>query len=143
MPLKVYSANEISFNFSGISIDSGRGDDEFVSIVKLEDTYTYKAGVDGEGTRSESKNSYHEVTLTLMQTSRGNAILSAIHNGDVAIPGGSGVAPIQIRDRQGTNLFVAAEAWVKKMPDLGYAKEAGTVQWVFGVHAPAHFIGGN
>ncbi len=52
MSLKVYSANEISFIFSGIPIDSGRGDDEFVSISKQEDTFTYKGGVDGEGTRS-------------------------------------------------------------------------------------------
>lgn len=143
MGLKVYSAAEITFNFSGIPIDSGRGDDEFVEIAKGEDTYTYKAGVDGEGTRSESKNSYHKVTLTLMRTSQGNAILSAIHNGDMAIPGGAGVAPILIRDRQGASVFTAAEAWIIKIPDNTYSKEANTVKWEFGVHAPINFVGGN
>lgn len=143
MALKVYSANEITFNFSGIPIDSGRGDDEFCEIAKVEDTFSYKSGVDGEGTRSESKNTYHKVTLTLMRTSSGNALLSAIHNGDIAIPGGSGVAPILIRDRQGTSTFVAAEAWIEKIPDNVYAKEANTVKWVFGVHAPDNFLGGN
>jgi|GEM_PF-889380 len=143
MGLKVYSANEVTFNFATISFDTGRGDDEFVSIAKAEDTYTYKAGVDGEGTRSESRNNYYEVTLTLMRTSKGNALLSAIHNGDIAIPGGSGIAPILIRDRQGTSLFAAAEAWIIKVPDNAYAKEANVLQWRFGVHGAVQFIGGN
>lgn len=143
MPLKVYSASEVTFSFSGIPIDSGRGDDEFVAIAKAEDTFTYKAGVDGEGTRSESKNSYHTVTLTLMKTSKGNDVLSAIHNGDIAVAGGAGVAPILVRDRQGTQLFTSPEAWITKVPDVSYGKEAGTVQWVFGVHQPINFVGGN
>lgn len=143
MPLKIYSASEVTVNFSGIPLDSGRGEDEFVSIQKAEDTFMYKAGVDGEGTRSESKNSYHTVTITMMASSSGNAVLSAIHNADINIAGGSGVAPILIRDRQGTSLFSAAEAWIVKAPDKTYAKEVGAVQWVIGVHKPINFIGGN
>lgn len=143
MPLKVFSANEISFSFSAVPIDSGRGDDEFCSIDKAEDSFTYKAGVDGEGTRSENKNSLHVVLLTVMQTSRANAILSALHNGDLLIPGGSGVAPILIRDRQGASVFAAAEAWIVKMPTSAYAKEAGTRQWMFHCHSPVWVEGGN
>jgi hypothetical protein len=141
--LKVYSGNEVTFNFAGIPIESGRGDDEFITISKAEDTYKYKAGNDGEGTRSENKNTLHTVTLTLMRTSSGNAMLSAIHNGDIKIPGGSGVAPMMIRDRQGLSVFVSAEAWIKKMPDDAYATEAGTIKWEFDVHDPVHVIGGN
>jgi len=141
--VKVYSASQITFNFAGISFDTGRGDDEFVEIEKVEDTYTYKAGVDGEGTRSESKNSLHKVTLTLMRTSGGNAILTAIHNGDIATPGGLGIAPMMIRDRQGTSSFVCAEAWITKVPTNTYAKEANTFAWEFNCHGPVNIIGGN
>lgn len=143
MALKVYSAAEVTVNFSGIPIDAGRGDDEFAGITKAEDSFTYKAGVDGEGTRSENKNSYHIVTITLMRTSKSNAVLCAIHNGDIAVPGGAGIAPILIRDRQGLSVFTAAEAWITKLPDNVYSKEANTIAWVFGVHAPLNFIGGN
>lgn len=143
MPLKIYSANEITVNFAFLPIDSGRGDDEFAAISQVEDRFTYKAGVDGEGTRSENRNNLHRVVLTLMRTSKGNAYLSAIHTGDIAIPGGSGVAPILIRDRQGTSLFSSAEAWIVKWPDNTYAKEANTVQWTLDVHDPINFIGGN
>lgn len=143
MALKVYSAAQVTFNFSGIDFNDGRGEDDFVEIAKVEDTFTYKAGVDGEGTRSENKNSYTRVTLTLMQTSAGNATLSAIHQADISIPGGSGVAPILVRDRQGTSVFAAAEAWIEKIPDNLYSKEAGPRKWVFGVHQPTNFVGGN
>lgn len=129
--------------FSLIPIDGGRGEDEFVQISKQGETYTYKAGIDGEGTRSDSKENYFMVKVTLMQTSSGNAIFSAIHNGDLLLPGGAGVAPILVRDKQGKSIFAAAEAWITKWPDLKYAKEAGTVEWEIGVHNPAHFIGGN
>ncbi len=141
--LKIYSASEVSLIFSLIPIDGGRGNDEFVAISKQGETFSYKAGIDGEGTRSESKDNYFIVKVILMQTSAGNAILSSIHKGDISLPGGAGVAPILIRDKQGKSLFAAAQAWIMKWPDLKYAKEAGTVEWEFGVHDPEVFIGGN
>lgn len=141
--MKIYSASEITVVFGGLPIDSGRGDDEFCAISKAEETFTYKAGVDGEGTRSESKNNYHTVKLTVMRTSRANALLSAIYNGDVAVAGGAGVVPILVRDRQGASLFSSAEAWITKLPDNVYSKEANTIEWMIGVHNPINIIGGN
>jgi hypothetical protein len=141
--MKVYSAAEVTCIFAGLPIDSGRGDDEFVSIKKAEDTFTVKVGVDGELTRSESKNNYHTVDITVMRTSRANALLCAIYTGDVSIPGGAGIAPILVRDRQGLSVFSSAEAWITKLPDNAYAKEANTITWVLGVNNPINFIGGN
>lgn len=141
--MKVYSANEITMMFAGVPIDSGRGDDEFCSITKVEDTYTYKAGVDGEGTRSENKNSLYRIIITLMRTSASNAVFSTIHNADKAIPGGSGIVPMMIRDRGGRSLFTTAEAWVVKDPDNTYAREANTIAWTIEAHGPINFIGGN
>lgn len=141
--LKIYSANEVSINFAGIPIDSGRGDDEFASWDQDEDSFTYKAGIDGEGTRSENRNRKTRVTLTLMQSSDGNAKLSAIHNGDVKVGNGLGVAPFMIRDRQGTTLLISPQAWVVKPPAQTRGKEVGTVQWLIDVHDPERFDGGN
>jgi len=143
MSLKIYSANEVSVIFALIPLDSGRGDDEFVSISKAEDSYAYKAGVDGEGTRSENLNSLHTVKLTLMASSDANQKLSLIHSGDLLIEGGLGVAPLLIRDKQGTSIFACAETWIRKMPDRKYGKEIGTVEWEIDCHKPAQIIGGN
>lgn len=143
MSSKVYSANEITCIVGGIPLDSGRGDDEFIAIAKVEDTYTAKAGVDGEVTFSESKNNLHTVTITLMQTSSGNALLSALHTGDIKTAGGAGIVPIAIRDEQGRDLFIAAESRITKFPDQSYSKEAGTVQWALLVPNPERFVGGH
>lgn len=140
--LKVYSANAVGCNFAGIDLASGRGDSDFVAITHPEESYTYKQGHDGEGTRSATGATYAEVNITLMQTSAGNAALSAIHQGDIKTEGGEGIAPILIRNRQGLSIFAAAEAWITKTPDENYAKEAGTVVWTVGCHNPQHFIGG-
>lgn len=142
-PLKVYSADEVTCNFAGISLEGGTGDDDFVSITKTEDTFTYKAGNDGSGTRSKNGSRYFEVSVTLMATSEKNALLSAIHILDGKSAGGSGVGPLKVEDRGGTTKFLCAEAWVKKIPDLSFKREAETVTWVFGCHNPEFFLGGN
>lgn len=141
--MKNYNANEVSCIFAAISLDSGRGEDEFISIAKQEDTYTVKEGVDGEATRNKKNKTYTVVTLTLMASSDGNAKLTAIHNGDIATEGGKGVAPLLIRDRQGTTVFESAEAWIVKWPDRTFAGEVGEVQWMIGTIKPNVFIGGN
>lgn len=143
MSSKVYSANEVSCIVGVIPIDSGRGDDEFLSITKEEDTFTVKTGVDGEATFSENKNNVHRVKITVMQTSSANALLSAIHLGDIKVAGGAGIVPLMVRDKQGLDLFVATEARIVKWPDLAYAKDAGTVQWELICPNPERFIGGH
>lgn len=139
----VYSADEVTVNFSGINIESGRGEDEFVEIEQEQDTFTYKAGVDGEGTRSENKNTVTKITLTLSYTSASNDLLSAIHELDKKVAGGSGIAPIMIRDRLGTQLFASAEAWIIKPPMTKLARHSGERKWVFHAHQPQRFDGGH
>jgi hypothetical protein len=141
--LKIYSASEVSLIFALIPIEGGKGEDEFIQIAKQGENFMYKEGIDGEGTRSASKSNYFTVKVTLMQSSTANAILSAILLGDIALPGGAGVAPIMIRDKQGLSIFASTSAWIMKWPDLKYGKEVGQVEWEFGVHDPTVFIGGN
>lgn len=143
MSSKVYSANEISCIVGAFPIDSGRGDDEFISITKEDDTFTVKTGVDGEATFSQSGSNVHRVNITLMQSSDGNAVLSAIHVGDLKVAGGAGIVPLMVRDKQGRDLFVASEARIVKWPDVSYSKEVGTVTWQLLCPNPERFIGGS
>jgi hypothetical protein len=142
----VYNSNQVIALAGTIPIDSGRGDDEFCAIAKAEDEATYKASVDGAGTMSETNNTYHTVTMTLMKTSKGNALLSGLHKAGLAQGNGRTkiIVPISVVDKGSNgNLFIAPEAWIVKFPDESYAKEANTVQWVFGCHDPERFIGGH
>ena|ERR1700733_11964508 len=143
MTLKIYSASEHSFSFAAIPIDTGRGEDEFLSWEQKEENFSVKVGVDGETTRNEMKNNYTELTLTLMQTSSSNAILSAILNGDIKLAGGSGVGPLMVRDRQGTTALLTPEAFILGPPAQKRGKEVGTLAWKFGVVNPTRLDGGS
>lgn len=137
----VYSGNEVTFMYAGVPIESGRGDDEFLRVEQQEDDFSYKAGVDGEGVWSENRNRYTVVYATLLQTSSGNVALSAIHNASKLV--GGLPAPIYIQDRKGTSTLVSDSAIILKTPDETYSREAGTIQWTFGVHNPQRFVGGH
>lgn len=135
----VYSANAWTFNFAGVQIETGKGKDEFLKITQKEDTFTYQQGIDGEGVFSFSGASSVEVELTLLQTSAGNAVLSAIHTASLAL--GGSPAPLFIEDRNGTSKTASVAAMIKKWPDDQAAAEAGMIKWAFIVHDPIRFVG--
>ena len=134
-----YSGNDYVLTVAGFDIDSGRGPDTFVEISQQEDDVTYAAGLDGEGVFSENLNRYTLITVYLMQTSAGNARLSALHN--ASRRAGVLLYPISGQDARGTSKIVSEACVITKMPDEAFAKEAGVVTWVIGVHAPEREIG--
>lgn len=137
----VYSANAVTLVFGGLTVESGRGPDEFLRIEQEEDDFSYAAGIDGEGVFSEFNNKLTRVTVTLMQTAAGNGVLSAIHIASKKLNGSP--SPIYIEDRKGTSKLVSSASMIMKTPDETYAKEAGTTVWVIGVHDPERFVGGH
>lgn len=143
MSTKIYDADQVSLVFMGIPISSGYADGVFVEIEQEEDDFSHKVGTDGETTRSKTNNRNADIKLHLMQTSDGNAALSAVNNLDVSAPGGAGVGPMLIRDRQGTSLYTAAHCWIRKPPDVAFAREAGDRVWTLHVSDLVRLDGGN
>lgn len=143
MGFKVYDANEVTLNFAGIPIDSGFDDGEFIRIEQESDDFVDKAGTDGEVTRSKTNDRRTTITVILMQSSDGNAALSALNNIDRLANNGAGVAPILVSDRQGTSIFAAAECWIAKPPDVSYDREPTAREWTLRAANPERFDGGN
>lgn len=139
--LKQYSADEVAGVFAGIPLEA-ESDDEFITIVKTDPSFTYKKGMNGFGTRNRDSSKHYTVTVNLPQTSPTNALLTTIHLLDLEV-NGSGVAPLGIEDTNGITTFVGAESWIIKMPDWKAAAESDTVAWVFEVHGGNFFLGGN
>lgn len=143
MSTKVYDANEVTLVFAGIPIDSGYADGEFIRIAQESDDFTDVVGTDGEVTRSKTNDRRTTISVILMQSSVGNAALSALNNLDRAANNGAGVGPILIADRQGTSVFAAAECWISKPPDVSYDREATAREWTLRAACPERFDGGN
>jgi hypothetical protein len=143
MGFKVYDADQVSITLNGIPIDSGFADGEFLRIEQESDAFTDVAGTDGEVTRSKTRDNRATITILLMQSSSGNALLTALLEVDKSTPGGAGVGVFQARDRQGTSIHLAAECWISKAPDVSYDREATPREWTLRAANLENFVGGN
>lgn len=142
MSLRVYDPTEISVIFAGISLQ-GFADGEFVKIEQETDSFADVVGTDGEVSRSKTSDKRATVTISLMQTSTSNDLLSAIATLDQIAPGGAGVGVLYIRDRLGRALFTSAEAWIAKVPDVSLDREPTKRDWKFRCAQLFRVDGGN
>lgn len=121
----------------------GLADGTFVTIEPMSDAVTSQSGADGEIARAISVDKRQRVTLTFQQTSRANDVLNGFAAADAA--SGAGIMfPLMIQDLLGSELFVAAQAWVQKKPSRGFAKEISTREWIIETGEPSvNVTGGN
>lgn len=140
MAVKTYDPKQIIVTFGG-NILSGFADGTFVTAERNEDMWTTQIGTDGEDTRSKSNNRSGSITVSLMQTSDSNAVLSALALTDEA--SNSAALPLQIKDNSGNTLLIAETAWIKKMPSVEYGREAGPREWVFETGVLVMNVAGN
>lgn len=140
MALKNYDPKQITTIVGG-KIISGFADGTFVKAERNEQAFNLKVGVDGEGTRAKNNNRSGKFTITLMQSSSSNDVLSAFALADEF--SGGGAVPVLLRDALGTTLCTALTAWVQKIADPENAKEVSTRTWVLETDEMLMFVGGN
>lgn len=119
----------------------GLADGTFLNIVPNADDFTKVVGADGNVARSKSNDASFRVTLTLMQTSASNDVLSALRRSDKIA--NAGIVPIQVKDLGGRTLFSAPECWVARPPDSEFGKELSQRQWMLDTGPAEYFVGGN
>jgi hypothetical protein len=140
---KIYDANQVSMVFMNIPIVSGYDDGEFLTIELPVQDFEVVTGTDGENTRYATNNRHAIIKLKLMQSSSGNAALSAILNIDKSTPGGAGVGPMLVRDRQGTSIYTASKCWIAKPPDVKFDRKPGPREWILECGDLVRLDGGN
>lgn len=138
----VYDSDQVRISIAAIPITGGFADGEFVRIERETEAFTDVVGTDGEVTRSKTNDNRATVTIVLMQTAAANALLSALHNVDKAVPGGAGVGPLLIEDGNGLTLHEAAECWIQSSADVSYDREATAREWPIRVANLIDFQGG-
>lgn len=142
MALKVYEPDRVVITL-GTILMSGFADGTFVTIDNNEDAFTLQMGTDGDGTRSKSNNQSATISVSLMQSSDTNILMSALHNTDINTPGGDGIVPLLIKDLEGTTLYTAEKAWIKKAPSAEFAREATAREWTIETDKLVRVDGGN
>ncbi len=139
--MRTYAAAEVKTTFGPHSV-TGTNDGDFINIEPISDGIVSQAGADGEVVRSMSADQRCRVTITVQQGSPSNDFFSGAYHAD-RVSGGRAVLPLIIRDLRGTTVFAAAKAWVTKLPSSGFAKEAGSREWVLETDRADYHVGGN
>lgn len=142
MSLKTYDPSTVSM-FYGVIEMQGFAQDAAISVEHDEDDWSLVVGVDGEPTRSKTSNTSGTVTVSLMQSSDVNTLLSVERELDRLTPGGTGGKPLIIKDGSGTTLFSAESCWIQKAPTAELNREATTREWIFRVGELVAVHGGN
>lgn len=137
---RTYDPGEHLCSFLGVPI-TAFGPDTFIEAARNEDGFSIQVGAGGEVARSRNRNRSGRVTFTLLATSPENDLLANLALVDEAT--GEGIGPLFIKDRLGTTLLHAQNAWIVKLPDVSRGKEAGTVAWMIDCDRLEMFVGGN
>ncbi|WP_313378005.1 phage structural protein [Achromobacter insolitus] len=141
MSVKTYDPGQIKVVVGAVAL-SGYAEDTFVTVVEIGEGISSVSGADGEVARSMSRDSRLRITVTLLQTSNSNALLTALHQTDKST-NGQGIVPVAVTDLRGKSLHASDAAWVVKMPDAGYAAKSGTREWVIETGPAINVVGGN
>lgn len=127
MSVKTYDSSQVIITF-GPHIITGYAEDTFISVEEMGDGISSVVGANGEKARSMSQNRSLQVTLTLLQTSKSNDVLSAAAEFDRASHG-QGALPMAITDLTGRTLIADASSWVVKKPNSEFGATVGTREW--------------
>lgn len=138
--MRTYSPKKVQV-IVGNHVCTGLAKGSFVVVEKKEDDFTTEVGSDGEGARTQSADESGSVTITLMQTSASNDVLSGLRDADKA--SGAAVFPLMIKDGSGRTIVTAAEAWIRKVPNSDFSDQKTDRPWIIDSAILIHKLGGN
>jgi hypothetical protein len=123
-----YSPNKIQMVWNAIPMLAFM-DGSFVTVERTADGFTRTPGAHGDVTRVQSHDRGGSVTVSLMWQSPTNDLLSAAARTDELY--GTETGPLLVKDLNGTSLFTAEVAWIRKVPTSEFGTDAPSREWIF------------
>jgi len=124
----------------GVTI-SGFAEGTGIEVERDEDTYTKQTGSNSEVTRIMRNNRGAKITLTLLQGSESNLVLSNFNNIDENT--GAGAVPVIVKDNTGGSVHEATTAWVQKPAKSTYGTAHESRVWILDCAQLIQTIAGN
>ena len=125
----VHDFTQYTVEFAGITV-TGFAPDTGIQVERNAPVFTMKKGVDGTTTREATNDDSAKITFTLAGKSPTNPKFSALVELDKSKPGGAGIGELFIRDRSGTTVHRAEEAWISTPPNEEIGSSLGNHVWV-------------
>lgn len=116
---------------------SGFQEDSIIEFEFDDDFYEVVKGVDGDVSRSRKVARTGKLTIKLLNTSKSNAVLTALMApGFTSGNGTADVFTVLIRDRNGASLIMCDTCWIQKAPNITHAGKAQPRDWVIAMAKP-------
>lgn len=133
----VYSFLNVTATISGpgaVGLNLGSGSanaEEGITIEASEDKNIMTIGADGQGQHSLIASDAAKITVRLLKTSPVNALLMLMYDLQSASSALWGQNVLTIVDNARNDLTLSQAVAFNKKPNIAYAKEAGTMEWIF------------
>src|SRR5690606_18976977 len=115
---------------------------EEISIDRNSDVFKPIKAIRGGRTRVRDLDTSATVSLTLLQVSPTNDVLTRIVQEDYI--SGTGRIDLLLKDQSGNSIFGSSEAYIKGFPKVVYRDSVEAVVWVFECQSTdEYFVGGN
>lgn len=105
--------------------------EEGITITRAEDKNTMTVGADGSGMHSLHAGRHGSVSVRLLKTSPVNQQLMAMYLFQTSSSANHGRNTLSVRNVVSGDTTSARGAAFRRVPDLAYAKDGNTHEWVF------------
>lgn len=137
----VYSFLDVICIVGGVPITGFAEGDDAIIIKRRNDVVNLTVGADGFGTLAKSADKSYEITLKLLDTSPGNAVLQNLLTTSDYIA--TVIFPLQIQNLSGLDRCSSNAAVISKQPDLQFGAGTNTREWVILTNSADVYVGGN
>lgn len=134
-----YDPKDVSLVVAG-AIITGYAQDTFIQVDRESNQVEDEVGAEGDVARRITNDKRGSITITLLQTSRSNLILSGLARADEL--SGDGIFPTIVKDNRGNDLHVGANSWIQKMPQTTYRAGIEAREWVIRTSNLQMIVGG-
>ena len=108
--VNTYSPKDVVLTVSGYQFTGW----DSISITRSAKGFNTIRGIRGKNTRVRNTDTSATITISLLQSSQGNDVLSSIHEQDLAF--GTGRIVLMLKDNSGRSVFASNEAFVTSFP---------------------------
>jgi len=137
--IRTFDPKQLIVTFGPI-IMSGFAPSSFISIEPDGDYFRVIRGTGGDTERIKIGSGNCIVTISLLQTTPINDLLTTAHLSDVV--GNAGVFPLIIKDMGGTQLFMSMKAYIVTPPAVDFSNEVSERKWRFYCPEALNYVGG-
>lgn len=136
--VNTYSAKDVSLSFGGYQIAGW----DSISITRASPSFVTVKGIRGKHTRVPSGDTSATITVSVLQTSPSNDVLSEVHRLD--IENGTGRLDVMLKDSSGKSVFSSDEAYITSYPETTFSGGFEYRSWtIYCQTTKSYNVGGN